>query len=91
MKHSQKKLHRKRRRPRDCLKSQDQQHPEIIKVFGESFSKKLQKTPPFSIERRHPKTFLFPINGLFLNNLQKTVWKQAFDNEMRKSGVTSTV
>ncbi|MFT8688477.1 MAG: hypothetical protein ABF714_13545, partial [Novacetimonas hansenii] len=30
-----------------CLKSQARQHPEIIKVFGEAFSKKLQKTPPF--------------------------------------------
>ncbi|WP_218638230.1 hypothetical protein, partial [Novacetimonas hansenii] len=29
----------------------------IIKVFGEAFSKKLRKTPPFSIKRRHPKTF----------------------------------
>ncbi|QOF95259.1 hypothetical protein IFJ82_00550 [Novacetimonas hansenii] len=43
---------------RSCLKSQARQHTEIIKVFGEAFSKKLQKTPPFSIKRRHPKTFL---------------------------------
>ncbi|WP_181419306.1 hypothetical protein [Novacetimonas hansenii] len=32
---------------RGCLKNQAQYHPEIIKVFGEAFSKKLQKTPPF--------------------------------------------
>ncbi|QOF94895.1 hypothetical protein IFJ82_13725 [Novacetimonas hansenii] len=30
-----------------------------MRVFGETFSKKLQKTPPFSIKRRHPKTFPF--------------------------------
>ncbi|WP_139312550.1 hypothetical protein [Novacetimonas hansenii] len=30
-----------------CLKSQARQHPEIIKVFGEAFSKNLQKTPHF--------------------------------------------
>ncbi|WP_143456103.1 hypothetical protein [Novacetimonas hansenii] len=44
---------------RDYLQSQNEYHTKIIKVFGEAFSKKLQKTPPFSIERQHPKTFIF--------------------------------
>ncbi|MFT8635743.1 hypothetical protein, partial [Novacetimonas hansenii] len=48
-------------------------YPEIIKVFGEAFSKKLQKTPPFSIERRHPKNFLFYPRVVFKQSLEKTV------------------
>ncbi|MBY4641374.1 hypothetical protein K6L44_15560 [Gluconacetobacter entanii] len=42
------------------------------KVFGEAFFKKLRKTPPFSIKRRHPKTFIMFIGG-FLKQSPKVI------------------
>ncbi|WP_133251092.1 hypothetical protein [Novacetimonas pomaceti] len=49
---------------KDRLKSSGRQHPEIIKVFGEAFCKKLQGASPFQMKGDPQKLLSFLSKGL---------------------------